>query len=503
MQRRTHKAVAAAAVVFLVVNAFLSSWPEDTSYEYDASQHSRRLDGSLRAITPRERVLNELFKMGIRPGDPDHRRLLKARLARLEKRNEQALAHREMIRKLRNTKNIWFRRDAAQQAELEQKHAQLRELNLNNHAQKRELNVNNSESDLENVGTVSICGRPTMMGTASDLALLQNFEEAETCPGANSNKLLLLQGQDQRLFGRTGNNLIEFLHALQYARDHDVQLGIVSNSWAFEMLLKMWMSVKDDDWEVQFEEAFCVKIFNSQDETETQGYDLLFPELTVTEDFTKQLFLYQSERSLVEYIGHQAQYLQTLFKNYNTGVGTTESGEPVRDMCSGFKALFGDNKNAIYSVIHSRSLEEAGKTLLGKVAKNSGCDPEAALHMTPDYVKSILEPLGLLDYPIVLITDGQDFAVVQRLLNDPEIAPKLRLVSEEATWIGGDFTVAVMANAFIGNPASSFSGFIAKSRLALGFGQSYLFRAKNENGEWVNTCGDTCIYDKRIMGPMS
>ena len=103
----------------------------------------------------------------------------------------------------------------------------------------------------------------------------------------------------------------------------------------------------------------------------------------------------------------------------------------------------------------------------------------------------------------MLITDGQDFAVIQRLLNDPEIAPKLRLVSEEATWIGGDFTVAVMANAFIGNPASTFSGFIAKSRLALGFGQSYLFRAKNENGEWVNTCGDTCIYDKRIMGPMS
>ena len=121
MQRRTHKAVAAAAVVFLVVNAFLL-WPEDTSYEYDASEHSRRLDSNgLRAITPRARVLNELFKMGILPGDPDHRRLLKARLARLEKRNEQALAHREMIRKLRNTKNIWFRRDTAQQAELEQK----------------------------------------------------------------------------------------------------------------------------------------------------------------------------------------------------------------------------------------------------------------------------------------------------------------------------------------------------------------------------------------------
>lgn len=313
--------------------------------------------------------------------------------------------------------------------------------------------------------------------------------------------MLLLRGEGPRLYGRTGNNLTEFLHALQYARDHDVQLGIISNSWALQVLTTMWMSVKNDDWEVQFEEAFCVKIFNSQDEI--QGYELLFPELTDPVETTKQLFMYESQRDLPDYIGHQVQYIQTLYRNYNTGEGTTESGEPVRDMCSGINALFGnDKKNVIYSVIHQRSLEEAGKTLLGRVSRFSGCDPEAALHMTPEYVKSILEPLGLLDYPIVLITDGQDFPVLQRLLNDPQIASKLRLVPEKATWIGGDITLGVMANAFIGNPASTFSGYIAKSRLAMGFGQSYLFRAK-KNDVWVNTCGDTCIFDKRIVSAMS
>ncbi len=337
-----------------------------------------------------------------------------------------------------------------------------------------------------------------MMGTPSDLALLQKYNEENTCPGANSDKLLLLQGQGSNLYGRVGNNLIEFLHALQYARDNDVQLGIMKDSWAFGVLLKMWMSVEDDDWEAQFEKAFCVKIFNSQDEV--QNYSLIFPELTDSHDFTKQLFQYKSQSSLVDYVGDQTKYIQKLYQNYNTGKGTTESGEPVQDMCSGIKALFGDEKNVIYSTIHQRSLEKAGKELLGRVSKFSGCDPEAALHMAPDYVKSILRPLGLLNYPIVLITDGQDFTVLQRLLNDAEIAPKLRLVPEEATWIGGDITLAVMANAFIGNPASTFSGFIAKSRLALGFGHSYLFRAKDENGEWHTVCGDSCIFDKTIMG---
>jgi len=54
-----------------------------------------------------------------------------------------------------------------------------------------------------------------------------------------------------------------------------------------------------------------------------------------------------------------------------------------------------------------------------------------------------------------------------------------------------------------GNPASTFSGFIAKSRLALGFGHSYLFRAKDENGAWRTVCGDHCIFDKSILSVMS
>ena len=109
----------------------------------------------------------------------------------------------------------------------------------------------------------------------------------------------------------------------------------------------------------------------------------------------------------------------------------------------------------------------------------------------------------MLDHPIVFITDHQNPEVLERLLSDPEIGPQIRLVPEEASWIGGDMTVAVLSDVFIGNPASTFSGFIAKARVALGFKKNYLFRAKNDRGEWEDVCDERCIFMKKIMNSMA
>jgi hypothetical protein len=359
----------------------------------------------------------------------------------------------------------------------------------------------NSEK-FQNIQPLSICGRRTKIGTPQDLALLQHFNNQDsTCPGTSSNDLLLLQGIGA--YGRTGNNLIEFLHALQYARDNDVTLGLKADSWAFRLIVDMWMSVEDDDWQAQFEEEFCVKVFHHRDEW--KGYNLLFPDIWQdTHDLTKQLFMYQSDAPLDAYIGDQAQYLQTLFRHYNHGEGTAFRGKPVQNMCSGLNAVFGlYYTDTIYSVVHQRYLEgEPGLRIMRKMNERSGCHPTGALDMEPDYIKSILEPLGMLDFPIVVISDGQNPSVIERLQADPEISKMLRVVGE--SWLGGDITLAIMSNVFIGNPASSFSGFIAKSRLALGFGHNYMFRAKDQTtGKWKTVCGDTCVFEKRIMGAMS
>jgi hypothetical protein len=240
------------------------------------------------------------------------------------------------------------------------------------------------------------------------------------------------------------------------------------------------------------------KIIKSEQELEQYNV------LTMT---TKELFGYTSPSPYDEYVASTQYSIRALFQNYNTGKGTSiRRNQQAGDMCSGIDAVFGnhDKSRVIYSVIHSRHLEGApGLRLLSKVCRHAKCDATAALEMRPDYIKSILRPLGMLNHPIVLITDGQDFSVIQRLMADEEIGPMLRVVPEESSWIGGDLTLGIMSNVFIGNPASTFSTFIAKSRLSLGFGQNYLFRRKTAEGVWVTSCGDGCVFDKRVMDVMS
>mmetsp|Transcript_41670 Transcript_41670/g.76162 ORF Transcript_41670/g.76162 Transcript_41670/m.76162 type:complete len:169 (+) Transcript_41670:3-509(+) len=102
----------------------------------------------------------------------------------------------------------------------------------------------------------------------------------------------------------------------------------------------------------------------------------------------------------------------------------------------------------------------------------------------------------MLEHPIIVITDGQNKLSLERLLSDPGIGPMIRQVKPEASSFGGDVTLAVMANVFIGNPASTMSDFIVKSRVSLGFGNKYMYRAKDENGKWTTVCGDDCLFVK-------
>jgi len=342
---------------------------------------------------------------------------------------------------------------------------------------------------------MTICDRPTDVGTVEDFA---SFLNNAHCDEFIQEKpiVILANIEGEHLHGRTGNNLLEFLHAVQMARDNNIQLGIMTHSWAMTVLQKMWMSIESADWQAQFESAFCIKIFDFPSELE--GWDARY-------NTTKELFYYESDTPLSEYIDTQEKALRTLFRNYNHGDGYDTYRLPTQDMCSGIRDIFGDGAStAIYSVIHSRHLEGLpGQRLLKKIARNSGCDPTAALNMEPEYVKSILRPLGMLNYPIVFISDGQDPTVLERLRADPEISHLLHTPSQSSSWLGGDITAAVMSSVFIGNPASSFSGFIAKSRLSLGFGHSYLFRGKDSNGEWRTVCGDSCVFDRNIYGVMA
>jgi len=110
----------------------------------------------------------------------------------------------------------------------------------------------------EKVEPLTICDRPTDVGSVEDFASLQ--KHAKCAEITQDRPIIILQGGSK--YGRSGNNVLEFLHAIQLARDQGVQLGIMAGSWAMNILQKMWMAIDDSNWQEKFEKAFCVKIFN-------------------------------------------------------------------------------------------------------------------------------------------------------------------------------------------------------------------------------------------------
>jgi hypothetical protein len=100
--------------------------------------------------------------------------------------------------------------------------------------------------------------------------------------------------------------------------------------------------------------------------------------------------------------------------------------------------------------------------------------------MGPSYVKSILKPLGMLDYPVILITDRAGTGSERSLLNDPTLGPKMMVLSEREKLDGADVLLAVLSDVYIGNPASVSSGFLARARMALGYSEisTVMFRRK-------------------------
>ena len=344
---------------------------------------------------------------------------------------------------------------------------------------------------------LSICGRPAAVTPEQDQQIMTKFQ-SKCKPVGPNDPILLIEGVET--FGRTGNNLIEFLHALERAQNEGLTVGIMIDSWVLPVITTMWMAIQNNDmegWRQHMENTFCIKML-SRDELS------IYTNIIHME--TRDLFMYKTRQSLPDYVEFQTYHIRNLFRNYNTGVGVNIRNHNVNDMCTGINALFGPDKRSSqkYSVIHSQNLEGyAGHELLGRVAKNSGCDPEAALNMEPEYIKAILEPIGMLNHPIVFLTDHQRPEILKRLRADKDIGPMIHLVPYEASWVGGDITLGIMADAFIGNPASTFSGFIAKSRLALGFEGNYLFRAKNENGEWEEVCEKRCVFWKRMLWNMA
>ncbi|KAL9179417.1 hypothetical protein ACHAXT_008707 [Thalassiosira profunda] len=355
---------------------------------------------------------------------------------------------------------------------------------------------------------ISICGHTPPGANSQSYRLEHDLGERlySSCPPYTSaTPVLYLSGH--LTFGRTANQLRSLTNAMQLARDEGYQLAIAERGWAMDVLLQFFLTgngapaASDDDekprWKESVERHLCALVIRSPEELEGREVVAKNP---------AELFFYMSPAPDEGYLASHLQILRTLFRQCNDGSGLDNYGVRSRDMCSGIDSVFGaaarrgEGGDTIYSAIHLRYMEgKPGLHFLKQRANATGCDPEAALKVTPEYVKSILAPLNMLGHPIVVITDGQKPAVLMRLQRDKVLGPLLRVVPQDSRWIGGDVTLAVGATLFIGNPASTFSSFIARSRIALGIGNNYLFRARDATGEWVTVCSDRdCLLRREV-----
>ncbi|KAL7530193.1 hypothetical protein ACHAXR_003357, partial [Thalassiosira sp. AJA248-18] len=384
-----------------------------------ASRRVEKLDLASQSTTLGDRTYRSLEASGFKPGSTRFNKMFRNKMkrrassqviGRVKMLSEKIMASDEDVkeevrRTLKETKDIWLRgnfighhggrsnthgrgEEIAKAAAADNITADELQAQMPNNQLYHLTSDTKSQGEIE---PLTVCDRPADVGSVENFESLQ---ENSQCTEITQDKpIVILQGDLRAQYGRTGNNLIEFLHAIQMARDKGLQLGVMTHSWAMDVLQKMWMSIDDLNWQAEFEQAFCIKIFEFP--FELQGWDVI-------QNTTKELFYYTSEKPLDEYIDNQELTIRTLFRDHNQGEGYDSYRRPVNDMCSGIKAVFGEDRaTAIYSVIHSRKLEgQPGLALLKKLSNKSGCDKIAALEMRPDYVKSILKPLGMLKYPI-------------------------------------------------------------------------------------------------------
>ncbi len=315
---------------------------------------------------------------------------------------------------------------------------------------------------------------------------------------STQNKLLLLR-KDEYTFGNIGNQINSLLHAYSYARDHKLQLGATFHSWAIDTIQFMGYEsnnntiLKNEIWN-----ELGIHIIRSSDDS--ANYDEII-------QFTaKELYFYKSpnidlwESNMYFHIG----ILRRILLRYNRSHGYAHHGLRATNVCETIENIFHESRSQMkYTVIHSRYMEGRAQYKLEQLAKTSGLTPKGPLEMSPRYIRSILKPLGMLSYPIILFSDGELPNVEMGLLNDPVIGPKLIVLGNKTSLSSPDTTLALLSTVYIGNPASVTSGYIARSRYALGYNddQTYMFR-KEHLDKWISVCNSKCIFNPWIMNVM-
>ena len=251
-------------------------------------------------------------------------------------------------------------------------------------------------------------------------------------------------------------------------------------------------------------------------------FGIMFYEDISEEDRTK--LTYKKSKEIFEYssnderftpediIQHRHYVIQQLYRITAEYMKIHPDSEGVKDMCASMNIYYPLMKDIgmeeitpKYTVIHARTQGDF-ILYLEKANRLFGVDKRVGIEYPPDLVKTILNPLGMLNNSIYMIIDAKQDnnanhislpSMVEELMNDPIIGPSFDLVTPHFSTLTGDLMLAILSTVFIGNPTSTFSQYIVRVRYALGIGNSYLFskRNENDNNKWETFCHDEeCFY---------
>jgi len=310
--------------------------------------------------------------------------------------------------------------------------------------------------------------------------------------------------------GRSNNRIITILHAIDIALDNHGDLPnnhavVAISNWAFEILKGMFFNGTDTDpteFSLQLEQLRPVLLVHenrlealglTESNNKTQAYLI-----------TRETFYYKKrhrDQSTPQIIKKRRQaVLGALFQH-----GIAERNLVLYHVVLDYikkRQIFRNetNQKIEYITVHSRWLEGSCERRVGRLLPKDEC------WMTPSYIKDIMG--GTVDKPIVLIGDGQNKEVIDKLKNDTDIGPALIIPGDiipdgvevsPRTQPWSDMMIAIMGDAFIGTRVSTVATMVGVFRVVTGADPAsnfiYTSRTSSSFNEQTNVevCED-CLF---------
>jgi hypothetical protein len=351
-----------------------------------------------------------------------------------------------------------------------------------------------------------VCGRPIPIDLSNHATWPTPYTPSYFENEPENTKEVVLLNNDAP-YGQLTTGFSGFMHALDLAYDKKCPVWVSrSSQFIWDAFLPVIYGKKPDsgmmtdgDWE------FMGKLL---------GVTVVIPNVILngkeahTQNSMQAFYGRGKELSVTKMRNRRDTIWRNLFRH--SGARPVKEDPTLRDgeVCSFVYAMAQEQKKrpslAKYSVIHATF----DATWISKMEAATGRNLKDAAGMSPEYVKAILEPLKLVDQPIYLTGADKSNEGMQKLINDPTLKSAI-LVMDSSKLVGEvdgrEIHLAVLADAFIGDPTSHKSLLIAKMRYALGMKNTFVFTERR--GRDIvdaldqNVNGYSSLYSADLMGP--